>query len=217
MSVDAHPEQLLQRLAGAGIAHATGNDRHAAPGAPALCAALLGALLPTPAETLDVLDAGCGEGACGSLLQPYARELTGVDRAPARLAVARERGGYDALQEAELTAWLAGHPATYDLVVAADVLRHFGDLHGVLRAAATALRPFGQLLFTVQEAPGASVTRYLLQPNGRYSHAEAHVRGALDAAGFTVAVVSRITLGTQQQGQQLQRGGLLVAAFRRSA
>ena len=47
--------------------------------APALVAAMLEGADLEPSKRLDVLDAGCGTGLCGSLVAPYARRLIGVD------------------------------------------------------------------------------------------------------------------------------------------
>jgi predicted TPR repeat methyltransferase len=62
-------------------------------------------------SALDVLDAGCGTGLCVGFLRPIARRLVGVDLSGKMLEKARERGGYDELVEAELTAYLESHPA----------------------------------------------------------------------------------------------------------
>src|SRR5690606_35079457 len=88
-----------------------------------------------PDEGLRVLDAGCGTGLCGPLLRPLASHITGIDLSPGMIARARDRrmheGGtaerpvYDELVVAELTSWLAHHPAQFDAVVAADVLVYF--------------------------------------------------------------------------------------------
>jgi predicted TPR repeat methyltransferase len=52
----------------------------------------------------------------------------------------------------------------------------------------------------------------LLHPHGRYSHAEAYVRGALDGAGFDVRELRHITL-RQEAGNPV--AGMLVGARKR--
>jgi predicted TPR repeat methyltransferase len=178
--------------------------------APALCAQQVAALLGAPAGQLDLLDAGCGTGLCGPLLRPYARALHGVDLAGAMLEKAAQRGHYDTLAEAELTAWLAQHPATYDLIVSADTLCYFGALQEVLAAARQAMRNGALLVFTVEQgADDGADDGYRLHGHGRYSHTERHVRQALAAAALAPVALEAVTLRLEA-GKPV--GGLLVAA-----
>lgn len=180
--------------------------------APQLCGALVAELLGAPAAALAVLDGGCGTGLCGPVLLPYARTLDGVDLAPKMLAKAAERACYRRLDEAELTAWLATHPADYDLIVSADTLCYFGALDAVLAAAASALRPGGHLLFTLElSGPAESGTGFHLYPHGRYSHSEAYARQMLADASLAVLALRHDTLRMELD---LPVTGLLVAAQR---
>ncbi|MGV7210364.1 tetratricopeptide repeat protein [Oxalobacteraceae bacterium A2-2] len=185
--------------------------------APAICGALAADLLGAPQAALDVLDAGCGTGLCAPILQPYARTLDGVDLSPKMLEQAKLRGGYRRLEEAELTAWLAAHPASYDLVVSADTLCYFGALDEALAAAAAALRPGGHLVFTLEELRAAEAVAdadaapYRLNPHGRYSHSEAYARDALARAGLSVLELRREVLRTELDAPV---AGLAVAARR---
>ncbi len=166
--------------------------------APDLTAAAVRKELGEPIAALDILDAGCGTGLCGPLVRPFARCLDGVDLSPGMLEKANERGCYDDLQEAELTAFLASFTAKYDLIISADTLCYFGDLDAVADAAATALRPGGSLIFTVEKTPDTeSSTGFTLDHTGRYTHSEAYVRGALSRAGFEVRATDVVTLRTE--------------------
>jgi predicted TPR repeat methyltransferase len=158
--------------------------------APALVAQAVAAALGPPAGTLDVLDAGAGTGLCGPLLRPFARHLVGVDLSSAMLAKAEERATYDALDTAELTAYLRAHPAAFDLIVSADTLVYFGDLAAPLAAAAGSLRQGGHLVFTVERAPDVPHEGYHLSPHGRYSHSEEYLRAALAAAGLAPRAIN---------------------------
>jgi predicted TPR repeat methyltransferase len=158
--------------------------------APQILAAVLADSGTPAAKALDVLDAGCGTGLCGPLLAPYARTLSGVDLSAKMLDQARPKGVYDRLDKGELTAYLQQHPGAYDLVVSADTLCYFGALEEVAAAAARALRPGGQLLFTVEAAPDADPSRgYTLAVHGRYGHRRAYVEQVLKTAGFTTELV----------------------------
>lgn len=175
--------------------------------APALVAGAVAQALGAPAAALDVVDAGCGTGLMAPLLRPWARRLAGCDLSAGMLHRARRRGGYDVLHQAELTHYLATQPGAFDLVVSADTLCYFGDLHPPLAAAARALRPGGWLVFTVEALPEAEAAQgrpLRLELSGRYTHAAAHVREALAAAGFgevrVQAVVPRHEGGREVHG-----------------
>ena len=152
--------------------------------APALVAAMLEHAGLEPSHRLEVLDAGCGTGLCGAQLVPYARRLTGVDLSDGMLAHARDKHVYHALMKAELSAYLRDNSEAFDLIVSADTLVYFGDLKGVIAAAAASLRPNGLLVFTLEHAGRAGADAgYRLEPHGRYSHARAYVEQLLTQAG----------------------------------
>jgi predicted TPR repeat methyltransferase len=134
---------------------------------------------------LEVLDIGCGTGLFGPLLRPHARRLVGVDLSPKMLSRAAARGVYDQLNCAELTEWLATCAATFDLVVAADVLCYFGDLSAAFTRARGVLAPggcFGCSLEAASESNcGQSV---VLRAHGRYQHQRAYIEDTLVRAGF---------------------------------
>src|SRR5215471_13230587 len=153
--------------------------------APALVAGALAESGVVPTKALDVLDAGCGTGLCGPLMEPYARRLTGVDLSARMLDQARARNVYDELVKGELTAFLRDAHAPYDVIVSADTLCYFGPLHEVVAAAAAALRPGGRFVFTVEELIGGeSDPGYSLSLHGRYAHARPYVERVLADANL---------------------------------
>jgi predicted TPR repeat methyltransferase len=177
--------------------------------APALVHEGLKRVLGTPAAALDVLDAGCGTGLCGPNLRTYARRLVGVDLAEEMVKRAHKRACYDELVVDELTAFLAAHPAGFDLVVSADTVCYFGELGPLMAATAAALRPRGHLVFTVERATeGAG---YQLGPHGRYAHTEAYVRASLGAAGMTTVLIAA---GFLRMEKNQPVAGLLIVARR---
>lgn len=156
--------------------------------APALIAEMLKRSSGGPSKSLDVLDAGCGTGLCGVLVEPWARRLIGVDLSEQMLAQAREKRVYDELLKEELTAYLAGRANAFDVIVSADTLVYFGALDPVAAAAAQALRPGGRLIFTLEESVGGD--GFVLGTSGRYRHARAYVRNVLAGAGFDADIAS---------------------------
>jgi predicted TPR repeat methyltransferase len=151
---------------------------------------------------LRVLDAGCGTGLCAPLLRPHADRLVGVDLSSRMLEKARERGGYDALHEGDLSELPRSFDGAFDVVVAADVILYFGRLDGVLRAFRGVLDANGILIFTVEAA--ASERGWTLGEGGRFAHDERYVRAVLAEARFVVAAlreeVLRYELGEEVRG-----------------
>jgi len=145
----------------------------------------LGAAGVPAAKGLVVLDAGCGTGLCGPLIEQYARRMVGVDLSAGMLDHARSKNVYDELVEAELTAYLQQQPDVFDVIVSADTLVYFGALEAVAAAAAAALRPGGLLIFTVEELTDPAATAsYCIQPHGRYTHRIEYVERLLVEAGL---------------------------------
>lgn len=177
--------------------------------APQLIADLLKSCVGDAPATpeLELADAGCGTGLLAELVRPWCRRLVGVDLSTGMLARARARNLYDALDAAELTAWLDARPAGFDAVAIADTLCYFGDLESALKAAHTALCASGWLLFTVEH--GAHDAPSLLQTHGRYSHRRSYVEAALSATGFRNV---RIQEDVLRMERRLPVNGLIVAA-----
>lgn len=173
--------------------------------APELVIAALCADGLEPGRQLDILDAGCGTGLCGALLRPFARRLDGVDLSPGMLEKARAAGHYDALEQAELTAFIAQKRAHYDVIACADTLCYFGDLNAVAAAAAGALRAQGRFAFSVELAEAAEAPLgYCIRHSGRYAHTQRYLREVLARAGLQVRALApqvlRMEAGTPVNG-----------------
>jgi predicted TPR repeat methyltransferase len=164
--------------------------------APALVAAALERAHGAGGRALTVLDAGCGTGLCGPLLAPHARRLVGVDLSSRMLQHASARGVYDALEKAELVAYLEAHHGQFDVVASADTLVYFGALEAVFEATRDALTPGGLMIFTVEEAIDAP-DAYRINPHGRYSHGRQYIARRMAAAGLTVEALDAAELRTE--------------------
>jgi len=147
--------------------------------APDLIASALAAI--GVAKGLDILDAGCGTGLMGQAVHGLARSLVGVDLSARMIERAAKRNIYDELVVGDLLITLRARPSRHDLVLAADVLIYFGDLHPITAAVHATLRPRGLFAFTVERGEGAPVT---LQQNGRFAHSAEHLRAIAAASGL---------------------------------
>jgi predicted TPR repeat methyltransferase len=159
----------------------------------------------TPSGSLVILDAGCGTGLCGVVLRPFAARLAGVDLSAGMLKEAAKREIYDELAKAELGAYMAAHASSFDVIVCCDTLVYHGRLDEILAAAATALRPAGRFLFTLEELTDLRETSpYRLAPTGRFCHSPAYVRAALANAGLADAttdpIIPRLECGEPVHG-----------------
>ena len=155
------------------------------------------------------LDLGCGTGLMGVALADRADRIDGVDLSSAMVERARATGAYATLAAGSLEdALAAAAPASYDLVVAADVLVYVGNLAPVLAEAARTLRPGGLLGFTVQAQTGPA---FALGPDMRFSHGRDHVGESLAAAGLRALVLDD---ASTRREKGLAVPGLVVAAER---
>ncbi len=177
--------------------------------APELVAAALDAVRGAQGSLGEAADLGCGTGLCAPFLEGRASRLVGVDLSAGMLGKARERGAYDELVRAELTAYLEANRERFDTLLSADTLCYFGPLDEFARAAFAALTPGGVLVFTVEREEGGEP--YRLQPSGRYSHSRVAVEASLTRAGFTVVAIADDTL-RQEAGEPVH--GLVVTAQR---
>lgn len=150
---------------------------------------------------LDILDLGCGTGACGVLLRPFARHSTGVDLSAPMLAIAKQKHCYDALHNAGIGAFLSATAQQYDVIVASGVLIFIGDLAVLMSVARRMLRSGGAFIFTCYRSETADVT---LRGNFHFAHSETHLRTRAQAAGFIVkhvdSVVHEYEHGVEQAG-----------------
>ncbi|MBF0094512.1 MAG: tetratricopeptide repeat protein, partial [Alphaproteobacteria bacterium] len=175
--------------------------------APALIAGMV--MRETFSAAPDVLDAGCGTGQVGQLLRPRARTLVGVDLSREMLSRAAGRGVYDRLHRGELTAFMAAHPAAFDVITAADVLIYFGDVAPLFSAAAAALRPGGLVAVSAEELTDAAAGDWRLQLHGRYRQRESYLRHCLASAGLAPVRFERHVLRSES-GQDVE--GLIALA-----
>jgi predicted TPR repeat methyltransferase len=143
---------------------------------------------------LDILDAGCGTGLCGSHFRARARYLVGVDLSANMLAEAGGKLLYDDLVEADLVSFMENKPASFDLVVSADVLVYIGDIAPLAQAAYLTLRPGGICIVSVESLDDDVGSPFILKPSGRYQHTSQYVYEAFTTAGFTVDPLQKTTV-----------------------
>ncbi|MEO5688429.1 MAG: tetratricopeptide repeat protein [Burkholderiaceae bacterium] len=177
--------------------------------APQVVADAVAAALPPPARQFDIVDLGCGTGLCGPSMEPWARQLVGCDLSTGMLMRASERGVYDELRKAELTAFLRERPGAFDVAISADTLNYFGELGEVALAVHGALRAGGVLVFTLEALAAGDTGVVRLQPHGRYAHDAVHARRVFADAGLAVDEPVGVVL--REENQIPVQGWLIVA------
>jgi predicted TPR repeat methyltransferase len=152
-----------------------------------------------PDGARDIADLGCGTGMCGQLFRAIARTLVGVDVAANMIAKAQARGVYDRLTKSDVNVFLAGNAGAFDLIIAADVFIYVGDIDAVFAGARTALRPGGQLAFSVEALNGDG---FALLPSRRYAHSLAYLRTLAARHRFIERAAVPVSV-RQEEGQSL--------------
>jgi len=142
-----------------------------------------------------VLDLGCGTGLVGKALGKRPQSLVGVDLSDKMLEKARSQSCYTSLVRQDVLQHMQqAEPGSVDTVIAADVFIYVGKIDEVIAQAQRVLSPGGLLAFSVEDMSAqekAPTDEDLargrrLEPSGRYSHADAHLRDLAQRHGFTV-------------------------------
>ena len=135
-----------------------------------------------------ILDLGCGTGLLAQKLKTAQNLFIGVDIAEQMLNIARAKGVYDALENADITDYLQTHQTDLPpTIIAADVLCYLGDLAPIFKLCAGR-----RLIFSVES--NAEAETFRIQPNGRYQHNPQYVESLLRQVGYAQIKKHRLTL-----------------------
>jgi predicted TPR repeat methyltransferase len=162
---------------------------------PQILLAVLQEVARHPASGWDVLDVGCGTGLVGAAMRPVSRRLVGVDLSSGMLELARKRGVYDELVEADLIDYLTATSNRFDVVTASDVLTYLGDLSAFFQSVARVLRPGGLIAVAVESLEGdVKGQTYRLNATGRFSHTAQYLRSQMEGLGLSIACLRDVVM-----------------------
>lgn len=145
------------------------------------------------------LDLGCGTGLIGEIVRPYVACLTGVDVSAKMLAMAKKKGNYDVLIEAEALDYLQTHTDQYSCVFVMDVLPYIGDLDAIWTALVRRLTPEATVWFSTEISTDRP---WQLQSSMRFCHHPDYIQ-ALTAEYGLQMIHQETMVARQQEGQAL--------------
>lgn len=155
-------------------------------------ATLLHDFAPRPDRFRRLLDLGCGTGLVAAAIGKHfdIPERVGVDLAPKMLSVAKAKGIYTHLVEADAVDALRDSTGAFDLVAAIEMFIYLGRLDPFMAALANRLAPKGIFIYSIETGDDA----LKLMPSGRFAHnlaalerlASAH--GLKPAAGHPIVI-----------------------------
>ncbi|TLS68703.1 bifunctional 2-polyprenyl-6-hydroxyphenol methylase/3-demethylubiquinol 3-O-methyltransferase UbiG [Mariprofundus erugo] len=155
-----------------------------------------------PMQGAKLLDVGCGGGLLAEGMAARGAMVTGIDRSPKALGVARlhsEQSGVQVqYEENDAETWALLHAESYDAVTCLEVLEHVPDVPRTVAACAAMIKPGGLFFFaTLNRTPVAYLkailgAEYVLGwlPKGTHEYAKfikpSEMNSALRDAGLEI-------------------------------
>ena len=149
-----------------------------------------------------VLDVGCGGGLLAENMATRGAKVTGIDRSPKALAIARLHSDQSGVPveyvENDAETWAESHAEYYDAVTCLEVLEHVPDVPRTVAACAAMIKPGGHFFFaTLNRNPTSYIkailgAEYILGwlPKGTHEYAKfikpSEMNSALRGAGLEI-------------------------------
>ncbi len=119
-----------------------------------------------PVAKRRVLDVGCGGGLLAEGMARLGACVSGIDRSPGALGVARLHSSRSGVavnyMESDAETWAEGHAGHYDIITCLEVLEHVPDPSRTVASCAAMLKPGGRFFFaTLNRTPAAYIKAIL--------------------------------------------------------
>ena len=149
-----------------------------------------------------ILDVGCGGGLLAENMAARGAQVTGLDRSPKALGVARTHAEQSGVEveyvENDAETWMLDHAGHYDAVTCLEVLEHVPDVPRTVAACAAMIKPGGLFFFaTLNRTPMAYLkaiigAEYVMGwlPKGTHEYGKfirpSEMQAALSQAGLEI-------------------------------
>lgn len=155
----------------------------------------------TPLKNLSLIDIGTGGGLIAEPMARLGATVTGIDASPLNIHVAQHHAAAAGLTidyRATTAEDLAATGATYDVVLALEIIEHVADLHLFYDAIAALVKPGGLLILSTLNRTAKSYAmsiigaEYILRwlPRGTHTWSKflrpSEMAHSLTSRGFTV-------------------------------
>jgi predicted TPR repeat methyltransferase len=167
-------------------------------------------LLGQDAHFARVIDLGCGTGLAGIAFRALSGHLRGVDLSPRMIDQAKGRNIYDDLRVGDVITVLQEDQCRYDLFICADVFPYIGNVEALFSAVSAHSEAGALFAFSTEFCDGSD---FVLQPSGRYAHAQGYLRTVADHHGFSVMTLR--TENLRKQKDQWTPGDLVVLQYQK--
>ena len=150
----------------------------------------------------QVLDVGCGGGLLAESMAQRGALVTGLDRSPKALGVARTHAEQNAVKleyvESDAETWAQEHDSQYDAVTCLEVLEHVPDVPRTIAACAAMIKPGGLFFFATLNRTPMSYLKAIIGaeyvmgwlPKGTHEYAKfirpSEMHTALNQAGLEI-------------------------------
>lgn len=149
----------------------------------------------------SVLDLGCGTGLIAPYFNDIADKLYGVDLSSNMIDLAKQRGGYLDLYQADILSFLKKTKEMYDLIIASDVFVYFGDLSEIFYLCHQHLKTSGYFCFSI-ETLKTGMKPFLVQTTGRFAHSPTYINALLN--GSFILKYHQDALIREQEGNPME-------------
>lgn len=146
-------------------------------------------------NSLFALDLGCGTGLSGQVIRPFCSSLIGIDLSPNMIEIAQKKSIYDQLICADIMATQAQYSQKVDLLLTADTVPYFGDLHSLFQLSLQYLKSDGYWILSIESDYSKP---YDLMTSARFSHSPDYIIDLASQYGFSVFHSENVQLRTQQ-------------------